>query len=60
MGGLGDGYRLDAGFILWEERTYSVPGERALSEGDGWALFAVENRGAHPNGAGGASERPSG
>jgi HlyD family secretion protein len=43
--GLGDGYRLDAGFILWEGKdVLNVPASALFRKGDGWALFAVENK----------------
>lgn len=41
---LGDGYRLDTTFILWEGRdVLQVPSSALFRKGDGWALFAVED-----------------
>ena len=41
---LGDGYRVEASFILWEEsQVLQVPVGALFRYGDGWALFAVEN-----------------
>jgi HlyD family secretion protein len=41
---LGDGYRLDATFIVWESaNVLQVPASALFRKGDGWALFAVEN-----------------
>jgi HlyD family secretion protein len=43
--GLGDGYRLDASFIIWEGRNVlQVPASALFRAGDGWALFTVVNR----------------
>jgi len=42
---LGDGYRLDATFIVWEGRdVLQVPASALFRRGEGWALFAVANR----------------
>jgi len=41
---LGDGYRLEARFILWEGRDIlQVPAGALFRHGEGWAAFAVEN-----------------
>jgi HlyD family secretion protein len=41
--GLGDGYRLEASFLLWEgEKVLQVPSGALFRHGDGWAVFAVE------------------
>lgn len=41
---LGDGYRLDTTFILWEgSDVLQVPASALFRKGDGWALFALEN-----------------
>jgi HlyD family secretion protein len=41
--GLGDGYRLDASFILWEgTAVLQVPASALFRKDGGWALFAVE------------------
>lgn len=48
---LGDGYRLDARFVLWEgDRVLQVPSSALFRHGEGWAVFRVE--------AGKASVRP--
>ncbi len=40
---LGDGYRVEARFILWEGgKVLQVPSSTLFREGDGWAVFAVE------------------
>jgi HlyD family secretion protein len=41
---LGDGYRLDTTFIIWEEpNVLQVPASSLFRKGDGWALFVLEN-----------------
>jgi HlyD family secretion protein len=41
---LGDGYRLDATFIIWESNdVLQVPASALFRKGDGWALFAMED-----------------
>lgn len=41
---LGDAYRLDASFIIWEGRdVLKVPASAAFRSGTGWAVFTVEN-----------------
>ncbi len=46
--GLGDGYRLDASFIVWEGReVLQVPASALFRKGDGWALFVIGNKRAH-------------
>jgi HlyD family secretion protein len=43
--GLGDAYRLDASFILWEGKdTLQVPASALFRKGEVWALFIVENK----------------
>lgn len=43
--GLGDGYRLEASFLLWEgEEVLQVPSGALFRHGDGWAVFVVEKR----------------
>ena len=43
--GLGDGYRLDATFVLWEENSVlQVPESALFRKGDGWALFTIEDK----------------
>ncbi|OGA96051.1 MAG: efflux transporter periplasmic adaptor subunit [Burkholderiales bacterium RIFCSPHIGHO2_12_FULL_61_11] len=40
---LGDGYRVEASFILWEENdVLQIPASALFRDGDGWAVFAVE------------------
>lgn len=40
---LGDGYRVNARFILWEEDdALRIPASSLFREGDGWAAFVVE------------------
>ncbi len=40
---LGDGYRVEAGFILWEANdVLQIPASALFRDGDGWAAFAVE------------------
>jgi HlyD family secretion protein len=49
--GLGDSYRLDASFIIWEgQNILQVPASALFRKGDDWELFLVENKRArvHP------------
>ncbi|NMG27590.1 efflux RND transporter periplasmic adaptor subunit [Aromatoleum evansii] len=40
---LGDGYRVEASFVLWEgEDVLQVPASALFRDGDGWAAFVVE------------------
>jgi HlyD family secretion protein len=40
---LGDGYRLEAAFVLWEgEDVLQVPSGALFRHGEGWAVFAAE------------------
>jgi len=40
---LGDGYRVEANFILWESAdVLQIPASALFREGNGWAIFAVE------------------
>ena len=40
---LGDGYRVEAQFILWEEaEVLQIPGNTLFRRGDGWAVFVIE------------------
>jgi len=42
---LGDAYRLDASFIIWEgQNVLQVPASALFRKGDGWALFIIENK----------------
>jgi HlyD family secretion protein len=41
---LGDGYRVEAGFIVWErEDALTVPASALFRRDDGWAVFVVED-----------------
>jgi len=41
---LGDGYRVEASFILWEANdVLQIPASALFRDGKGWAVFAVEN-----------------
>ncbi len=41
---LGDGYRVEASFILWEgDSVLQVPSSALFRHGDGWALFVYDN-----------------
>lgn len=41
---LGDGYRVEASFILWEENdVLQIPASALFRDGDGWAAFVVEH-----------------
>jgi len=41
---LGDSYRLDTTFVLWEGKdVLQVPSSALFRKGEGWALFIVEN-----------------
>lgn len=40
---LGDGYRVEASFIVWEnDNVLQIPASALFRYGDGWAVFAVE------------------
>ncbi len=40
---LGDGYRVEAAFVLWEgEKVMQAPANAVFRVGDGWAVFVVE------------------
>ena len=40
---LGDGYRVEASFILWEgDNVLQVPASALFREGEDWALFVVQ------------------
>jgi HlyD family secretion protein len=40
---LGDGYRVEAGVVLWEDQSaLQVPASAVFRSGDGWAVFLVE------------------
>ena len=43
-GKLGDGYRVEASFILWEgNRVLQIPSSALFRYADGWAVFVVQN-----------------
>jgi HlyD family secretion protein len=45
---LGDGYRVEARFVIWEgENVLQVPASSLFRLNDGWALFVVQNGRAH-------------
>lgn len=40
---LGDGYRVEASFVLWEANdVLQIPASSLFRDGDGWAAFAIE------------------
>ena len=42
---LGDGYRVEAKFVLWrEENVLQVPASSLFRYGDGWAVFVVDGQ----------------
>lgn len=45
---LGDGYRVEASFILWEgAQVLQVPASALFRKQDGWAVFVIANGRAH-------------
>ncbi len=41
---LGDGYRVEAAFVVWEQDdVLQVPASALFRRGDGWAVFALED-----------------
>ena len=45
---LGDGYSLEASFILWDgQNVLQIPASALFRNKDGWAVFVVENNRAH-------------
>jgi HlyD family secretion protein len=45
---LGDGYRVEARFIIWEGKDIlQVPASSLFRKGEGWAVFIAKNRKAH-------------
>ncbi|HCB13749.1 MAG TPA: efflux transporter periplasmic adaptor subunit [Gammaproteobacteria bacterium] len=45
---LGDGYRVEARFIVWhEEQVLQIPANALFRQGEGWAVFVIENGQAH-------------
>ncbi|HSQ78251.1 MAG TPA: HlyD family efflux transporter periplasmic adaptor subunit [Nitrospirota bacterium] len=46
--GLGDAYRLDTSFIIWEGKdVLQAPASALFRKGEDWALFTIENKRAH-------------
>jgi len=42
---LGDGYRVEASFIIWEgKNVLQVPASALFRKGNGWAVFVMENK----------------
>jgi HlyD family secretion protein len=42
---LGDGYRVEASFVLWQdENVLQVPASSLFRDGDGWAVFVMEGK----------------
>ncbi|BAL23986.1 efflux RND transporter periplasmic adaptor subunit [Azoarcus sp. KH32C] len=40
---LGDGYRVEASFIVWEDKdVLQIPASALFRDGDGWAAFVIE------------------
>lgn len=45
---LGDGYRVDARFIIWEGRDIlQMPASALFRKGDGWAVFMIRDKKAY-------------
>lgn len=41
---LGDGYRVEARFIIWEEKeVLQIPASALFRDNQGWAVFAIDN-----------------
>ncbi|KAB2935638.1 MAG: efflux RND transporter periplasmic adaptor subunit [Candidatus Contendobacter sp.] len=41
---LGEGYRVEASFIVWQgEHVLQIPASALFRQGDGWAAFVIEN-----------------
>ena len=41
---LGEGYRVEASFIVWQgEQVLQIPASALFRQGEGWAVFVVEN-----------------
>jgi HlyD family secretion protein len=42
---LGDGYRVEARFVLWEDTdVLQLPTSALFRHGEGWAVFAIDGR----------------
>ncbi len=45
---LGDGYRVEASFIVWEdENVLQIPSSALFRTGDSWSVFVIKSRKAH-------------
>ena len=41
---LGDGYRVEASFVVWQgERVLQIPASALFRQGEGWAAFVIDN-----------------
>jgi HlyD family secretion protein len=41
---LGEGYRVEASFIVWQgEQVLQIPASALFRQGEGWAVFVIEN-----------------
>ncbi len=41
---LGDGYRVEASFIVWQgERVLQIPASALFRQGEGWAVFVIDS-----------------
>ncbi|MDG4550796.1 MAG: efflux RND transporter periplasmic adaptor subunit [Candidatus Contendobacter sp.] len=41
---LGDGYRVEASFVVWQgDRVPQIPASALFRQGEGWAVFVIEN-----------------
>lgn len=41
---LGDGYQVEASFIVWQgDRVLQIPASALFRQGEGWAVFVIEN-----------------
>ena len=41
---LGEGYRVEASFIVWQgEQVLQIPASALFRRGEGWAVFVIEN-----------------
>jgi HlyD family secretion protein len=45
---LGDGYRVDTRFILWEgDKVLQIPASALFRHNNGWAVFVIDDEEAH-------------
>lgn len=43
--GLGDGYRVEASFVIWEgKNVLQIPASALFRKGDAWAVFVIKNK----------------